>query len=576
MDVAREPATYSIARVQAMSEESETGVIILDPQKGKNSHHTVNAHFTTYLNSSPRFLLQYVISPNRSPAQRQRLKEACREILAGYVAMHQTTRMFQYSRTTDRFTELKSLSNDCNVEYEPALNRYLRRRSEYHIRKSMRSSSTFTLGYGVWTYTAEFHIRPLTPTDKVAIEKILNEFVHGNKAFLRSCVFGSPALNCHLPENAVSGSKGMRARRILTSNKDMKGLQSDRRQKYPTWSAKVNPKCVKKFMMQFHQLELVNYELNKQMGLYSPRQCWEDVFTTRCDQDPQCTRCRKCRTRFAQGTLVIVAAQGTKDSTIVPHFGAVFRHPRYTDFSIEEWASISLEEMTIVFSQTSKQAQSAFTVLQFLRDFAWKDFPTDPATLMCYHGFGKKSICLLLGILGMETTGVPVDRHLMQAFQNLGWIDSGAKDETLASEMVEMWLPPALWARCNVVVAGLRQIWASQQHREILKDVAASLGQEHIKLVTALCQDNSANLSSVSRKEAFQLKRKGSALPASGKETTPPDPDRSRKRGRPRKLVPPQPETKEPRKRGRPRKQLEATENPKRKRGRPRKIGDSV
>ena len=72
------------------------------------------------------------------------------------------------------------------------------------------------------------------------------------------------------------------------------------------------------------------------MGINSIRGCWEDIFldeTTKCvgadaDGNP-CLKCRKCERKFAQLTLVLVAASGCSDVTILPHWGTIFKHPQF-------------------------------------------------------------------------------------------------------------------------------------------------------------------------------------------------------------------------------------------------------
>jgi endonuclease III len=213
------------------------------------------------------------------------------------------------------------------------------------------------------------------------------------------------------------------------------------------------------------------------------------VFTAKCAEDGVCWSCRNCRKRYSQIVIVVVAAQGNKDTLCLPHFGAVFRHPRYSQFSIEEWASISLEELTMVYSQTSKQAISAMYVLGILMNLSQKDFlPKSVLELTCYLGMGKKSACLLLNAMDPKlVVGIPVDRHLATAFRSLGWVDPNQKDETIISKEVEQWMPSEEWAECNVVVAGLRQVWQISTYRGLLVAAAEALGENHVELLKLCC-----------------------------------------------------------------------------------------
>ena len=60
-------------------------------------------------------------------------------------------------------------------------------------------------------------------------------------------------------------------------------------------------------------------------------------------EDP-CLKCNCCKRRFAQVSIIIVNAQGMLDKRILTYLGAVFRHPRYEHFSLEEWSQVSLDD----------------------------------------------------------------------------------------------------------------------------------------------------------------------------------------------------------------------------------------
>jgi hypothetical protein len=169
--------------------------------------------------------------------------------------------------------------------------------------------------------------------------------------------------------------------------------------------------------------------------------------------------------------------------------GAVFRHRRYRNFSVEEWSLISPDELTMVFHRTSMQGQNANTVHFFLQEFAHKDFlPETIGDLSCFLGFGKKTACLLLDAMGVvDEPGIPVDRN-QGGFRSLGWADVNESEETAISTMVECWLPPHKWGECNIVCAGLRQVWLQHsQYKNTLISVAQNLGAEHYQLLRLLC-----------------------------------------------------------------------------------------
>jgi endonuclease III len=169
--------------------------------------------------------------------------------------------------------------------------------------------------------------------------------------------------------------------------------------------------------------------------------CWKDVFTGSCLQTPACLKCRPCRMLFSQATIVLVAAQGTSDCVVLPYLGAVFRHLRYANFSIEEWSSISVEALsTMVFRKASKQSQNAMIVHHVLKDFAKEMvLPQTIDEIICYYGFGKKTACLLLDAMGLTNqAGIPVDRHLATGFRSLRWADAQEWEETVISAWLSL------------------------------------------------------------------------------------------------------------------------------------------
>jgi endonuclease III len=194
--------------------------------------------------------------------------------------------------------------------------------------------------------------------------------------------------------------------------------------------------------------------------------------------------------RFAQAAIVVVAVQGVSDVVVLPRLGALFRHERYVHFSIDEWASISLKEMVMVLRHVSKQATNANVVLTFLQHFKdTRHLPRTLAAYQCHYGIGKKSACLLMGAVGMANVGIPVDRHLLSGFRSLGWIPTNIGSETVASELVEKWLPREKWETCNIVLAGIRQLWNNNTYKPLVIEVAEELGREHIYTARRLCNN---------------------------------------------------------------------------------------
>jgi endonuclease III len=263
------------------------------------------------------------------------------------------------------------------------------------------------------------------------------------------------------------------------------------------------------FLLEYCKLEAIHQTLVNVHKIHPPRSCWKEIFTVGCSQTPACFKCRPCRMRFSQAAIALVAAQGTKDSVNLPYLGAVYRHRRYAAFSVEEWALISTDELTMVFHPTSMQGQNANTVHYFLQEFAHKDFlPKTVDDLSRYLGFGKKTACLLLDAMGVaEQPGIPVDRHLATGFRSLGWADVNEYDETAISSMVECWMPPKKWGECNIVCAGLRQVWFQHpEHKKTMVAAAKNLGADHMRLLSLLCTKEKPKKKKKRRRRRNQIK----------------------------------------------------------------------
>ena len=431
--------------------------------------------------------------------------------------------------------------------------------------------SKFSYGKGVMKQVhAEFRMRDLTETDVVAIKKVSQkEQFHKwidkmaitketqwstpgstplpNKYYFTVCqspsgelvdqttiqpqpkvppstILGSPLKQQTLNFPVISRDAGdtnphrrtlpVRAAKLaneandssLSLNTGYKMSASQRR--LAVWSHSLDSRKKKALLEDYLKLEAVYCRLTLLHKVIPPRACWEDVFTAKCCNEPCCWKCRECRKRFCQVTIVLVGAQGTKDLLCLPHFGAVFRHPRYRLFSVEEWSSISISELTMVFSQVSKQAQSAMFVNLFLGDLAFKsDLPQKVSQISLYHGFGKKTACLLLNAMDPNMiVGIPVDRHLATGFKCMGWADPAERDETQISRMVELWLPPEHWSRCNVVCASLRQVSQTQGcHKEMMFATAKALGPAHHQLLEKCCtrDSDSSSKESLSSEPVF-------------------------------------------------------------------------
>ncbi len=276
----------------------------------------------------------------------------------------------------------------------------------------------------------------MTTTDIAAHHKAIGGQFSPAKLLLgRTAQFGSPALKSLPPMvKEPKPGKGMLQSRITFSKTGLTISKPPTTQvAYQSKSRKCKNGTLckflvdeKKFLSQYEKLVSVYAGLVSEHNLWPPRACWMDIFTYKCNDEPSCWKCRDCRARFSQVALVVIAAQGNRDSLCLPHFGAVFRHQRYKhSFSIEEWAEIAVEELTMVYSQVSKQSISAMYAHLFLSDLAVRNtLPRTIPEITCYSGFLKKSACLLLDAMDCTPPpGIPVDRHLATGFRALGWVD---------------------------------------------------------------------------------------------------------------------------------------------------------
>lgn len=482
--------------VVAASQQEEIGLVLLNPTRGNRSHQILNNRFREYLLRDTTFLCRYIITNNERSLQCwQLLRQAAESILHDWIENNIQTLFLKFHKEDNNYQALPVSGHDWK---EGGLLRML-----HHLLLRIKrrfcvtgegATSTYVYGRGVWVIRADFRVRPLTPTDIQAYNKVKRGKVEQMEALAQ--------------EGRLSSSKEARGdgwhQMTLDSVVQIKegsGGWKVQHSIHPSrrlleWKAQLTPKTEMEFLRQYKMLKRVHLAAITSCNLYPPRSCWEQVFTVSCSKpigSKPCWQCRECRMRFAQATLIVVAAQGMKDTRCLPHFGAVFRHPRYGRFSIEEWCAISIEELTMVYSAISKQCISAVYVHYFLIDFVkGRMLPKTVKEISGYQGFAKKSACLLLA--AMDPTlmvGIPVDRHLANAFHSLGWAHPMEKDETVISYMVEQWLPKKEWVQCNTVCAGLRQLWGDRLCRGLLIEATGSLlGKEHLDLLCKCCDSD--------------------------------------------------------------------------------------
>jgi hypothetical protein len=228
----------------------------------------------------------------------------------------------------------------------------------------------------------------------------------------------------------------------------------------------------------------------KVVGYKPYRSQWLEVFPTICMNDPMkpCTLCRQCRIRMCQAAMVVLAAQGVADKLILPHLGAVFRHPRYCNWSIEEWVLVPISELAAIFRTGSKHCLNAYHFHYFLLECVNCGPPLCLHDIVSLKGFSKKSGCLFLKAVVNVDFGIPTDSHVYEASLALGWIErkKGIQEE-LASYMLEQWVPRVCWEWLNVWLAGIRQMMSINSSTSAkVSACAESLGKNHTRILASI------------------------------------------------------------------------------------------
>jgi endonuclease III len=202
---------------------------------------------------------------------------------------------------------------------------------------------------------------------------------------------------------------------------------------------------------------------------------------------------------MAQAALVVFSAQGVADENILPHLGAVFRHPRYRHMGVQEWEMVDKKELATILRHCSSQGLKACYINGFLSLILSFGCPRTVEACLAVYGMQKKSACLFLSSVFGCPVGIPVDRHLAQGFRNLGWVSPDCSDPTLMSMQVELWLPMEETAEINNVIAGLRQLYQKREYKDSIAAVAKQCGTRHLDLFNKCTQD--LNQTSTARKK---------------------------------------------------------------------------
>jgi len=105
----------------------------------------------------------------------------------------------------------------------------------------------------------------------------------------------------------------------------------------------------------------------------------------------------------------------------------MFRHSRYRNFSIEEWASVSIPELASIFKRCSCHNKSAFFMHFFLVEILHHGPPTNLRDLMSCRGFQKKA-AWLMSVYNINF-GTPTDSHVLDGSVRLCWVPPDSSEE---------------------------------------------------------------------------------------------------------------------------------------------------
>ena len=473
--------------------------LILNPRCGKHWQSEVNGGFHNFLQEHPVFLQKYVLTihwgKHRSPkameeyfsCEQQLLEEYCYDKDPEY---NQIDIVFLDTNTTPR----KSWYHDRPppgdlriVGYLSCLNGYLKRCVHKFFmdflarlrHEHTRPTKFEYLGTEILYQYKRADADSVTAVDQQKADG--KKFDQGNMA-KREKLFGHYALNrIMLPEGEQDPSfkfskKGEKWKKKVLSRED---LQHKFLHQYEVLK-EIHRHCVIGGKIPFRTHWLRVFPQFDCQGEYVPGHGYcacADLIG-----------CRTCNIRFAQAAILVFACQGVADRNILPYLGAVFKSPRYVDLGIQEWAMISTYELAALLKPCSSQGLKA-CYLKGLFEYMSQhlDLPLTLGHLTCFYGLQKKSACLLLTAVAGQPFGIPVDRHLLNAFRNLGWVYRGCANATEMSYLVELWLPKEETAIMNDVIASIRQLVARDPVYVAYK--ARRGGLEHLAMLKILVKD---------------------------------------------------------------------------------------
>ena len=478
---------------------SQYAVLLVNPKRSDKHHRAILRGFVAFVRTHPVYLQHYVLS---STIGKNHFHLQC-EVLKDWVDSIGTKAVGLYQLDGDQYIHVgttKGDLSDVTLAASKVFHKFFMNKHQESQKLARSAQTVYTYGKGQWTVKGTHTFSWVLPSTRKYVGSMRSEgkpFSPTNRS-RRSLANGSPGLKS--PRKMTSDMIIQHKPQTLTPwqrlGKKPPGIAASGISRlHQDWiqSLENNSKMKEIFWEEYRLVKDIVEAAGTRFNLWSLRQFWEMVFTTTCqDTQEPCGTCRQCSIRIAQAAIVVYAAQGVADENILPHLGAVFRSPRYEHFGVEEWRLVPVAEVATVLSHCSMQGQNALYIRDFLSEVDTNGVPRTLEDCLSFYGMLKKSACLFLGVVFHQNFGIPVDRHLVAAFINCGWVHpqcNSDTDPTLLSDMVECWLPATEIGKINNVVAGIRQLFQNSRFRAQVKETARVCGPRHLSMLQKITMD---------------------------------------------------------------------------------------
>ena len=393
---------------------------------------------------------------------------------------------------------LGSLADDC--EMAVAAWTVLCRQSRSAIKKSMQHTSSYTHGKGLLSHTHTFSYQWKNKNGEmedllVVSDQDVHKYIHNKQQphhVDKLASYKNVALVSDRPKTKCIDVVRKEIHSMQKSHAGVSLSYGDQFQlEQYIQAAERDPGLVDKWQQTYQMMEEIYDTACKCTSSEPYRMHWLDVYTSNCSASPSqpCGVCRGCRTRMAQAAMVVFAAQGVSDKLCLARLGAVFRHPRYENFSLEEWCCIDVVEFAACFKCCSKHCKNAFNCYYFLKEILENGPPTTLEDLVCFRSVQKKTACLWLVAVYQLTYGIPVDSHVNKKSVLLGLVPEKARDKvSLISTMLEYWIDVSKWEMVNNLIGGISQFMENDSIAALVIDaVVQQLSREHVAVLKAFC-----------------------------------------------------------------------------------------